>query len=415
VSQLELSAIIRPGDSILWGQATSEPRALTEALVAQRSRLGGVTTILGYQCSDTLRPEHADAIRFVGIGGVGRNAELYRAGVLEVLPFHLSAMPALIRDGRLRVDVVLVQVSPADEFGRHSLGLAADYLRQAMARARVVIGEVNERVPFTLGDTFVARKELDHVVYTSRPPLELSPRPPRPDEREVARQVVEAIPDGAALQFGIGAVPAAVAAGLIGKRELGIHSGQVGDWLVDLVEAGAVTNVRKALDRGVSVAGVLLGTRRLYDFAQANPALLLRSLRYTHDQGVLRTLDRLFAVNSAIEVDLTGQVNAETIDGLHVGTVGGQVDFVRGAIASRRGRSIIALPSTASGKTRSRIVSQLTDHVVTTPRSDADLVITEYGLADLRGVSLDDRAQRLIRIAHPDFRDSLRRQAQARC
>jgi acyl-CoA hydrolase len=308
---------------------------------------------------------------------------------------------------------VFVQLSPAAADGRHSLGLAADYVRSAMARARTVIAEVNDQVPQTLGDGWVDRSELDHVVRTSRPPVFVPSRPPGPVEERIGSLVAALVPDAAVLQLGIGSVPHAIAGSLLAKEDLGVHCGVVGDWIVDLMEGGPVTNARKPIDVGVTVTGTVFGTRRLYDFVHQNPDIQLRPISYTHDPAVLRRLDHLMAINSAVEVDVTGQVNAETLEGRHIGAVGGQVDFVRAALASPGGRSIIVLPSTARGGRVSRIVPRLADAVVTTPRSDADLVVTEHGVADLRGVPLRERARRLIEIADPRFRDELESQVRS--
>lgn len=411
---VDLAGIVRPGDTVMWGQGTGEPRTLTEALVAQRAELGPVTVFLGSTLSDTLTPDCADHLRFVGIGGIGRNAALARAGVLDVLPCHISTVPRLIESGRLPVDVALVQVSPAGPNGLHSLGLVADYVPSMLARARTVVAEINEQVPFVLGDAMVSPEQLHHRTFTSRPPVTVPAASIGPAERTIGTLVSECIIDGAVLQLGIGAVPQAIAQSLAGKKELGIHSGVIGDWIVDLMRGGSVTNERKPIDRGVTVTGALFGSRHLYEFAHANEQLALRPLTYTHDPATLRHFTDLFAVNSAIEVDLGGQVNAETVGGCHVGAVGGQVDFVRAAVGSTRGRSVIALPSTARCGTISRIVPHLQDGVVTTPRSDADLVVTEHGVADLRGVPLRERARRLIDIADPAHQEELRRWVLAR-
>jgi acyl-CoA hydrolase len=403
---IDLRQAIRPGDTVLWGQGTGEPRTLTEALVRQRAELGGVDVFLGSMFSDTLDPSHADHLRFRGIGGMGTNAALARAGVLDVLPCHISAIPGLIESGRLPVDVVMVQVSEAGPDGRHSLGLIADYLGAALTKARTVVAEINDQVPRTRG-AWVEAGRFDMVVRSSRPPVMVADGAPGPTEERIAALVASLVPDGAVVQLGVGSIAGPVGRALVAKRELGIHAGVVGDWVVDLVEAGAVTNSRKAIDTGLTVTGGLFGTRRLYDFAHDNPAIELRPLSYTHDPAVLRRLEGLVAVNSAVEVDLGGQVNAETVNGVHIGAVGGQVDFVRAAMASPGGRSVIALPSTAKGGRKSRIVLRPGDCVTTSARSDADTVVTEYGVADLRGATLGARAERLIAIAHPAFRDEL--------
>lgn len=332
--------------------------------------------------------------------------------MLDVLPCHISAVPRLLETRRLRVDVMFVQVSPAGADGQHSIGLVADYVRAAMSQARTVIAEVNDQVPHVCGEAAsVHPSELDHVIETSRPPVFVTTPPAGPAEQRIGQLVSEMVPDRAVLQLGIGSVPDAVARGLADRRDLAVHGGLIGDWVIDLMQCGAVTNRHKPFDTGVTVTGAVFGTRRLYDFVHANAAVHLHPVTYTHDPIRLARLEGLIAVNTALEVDLTGQVNAETIGGSHVGAVGGQVDFVRAAMASAGGRSIIALVSTARRGEVSRIVAKLRDSVVTTPRSDADVVVTEYGVADLRGVPIGERARRLIAIAHPRFRDELGAQA----
>jgi acyl-CoA hydrolase len=406
-SGIDLRTIVAPGDHILWGQGTGEPQTLTEALVAQRADLGGVSVFLGSTFSTTLRPEHADHIHFTGIGGIGSNAVLARAGVLDVIPCHISSVPRLIAAGELPVDVVFVQLAPAGPDGRHSLGLVGDYVAAAMAKARVVVAEINDQVPRTWGETGVNAGDIDHAIHTSRPPVVIPTPVLGLAERRIGELVAELVPDRAVLQLGVGSVPGAVASGLSGRRDLAVHGGSIGDWIIELMESGVVTNVHKPIDAGVTTTGVVFGSRHLYDYVDDNPAIRLRPVSYTHNPQILVQLERLIAVNGAVEVDLTGQVNAETLGGVHIGAVSGQVDFVRAAIASPGGRSIIALRSTARGGEITRIVSRLADGVVTTPRSDADVVITEHGVAHLRGVPLPERARRLIAIADPLFREAL--------
>jgi acyl-CoA hydrolase len=415
IDDLQLDDLIRPTDTVIWSQGTAEPRTLTQALVEQRAALHGVRAILGISYSDTFRPEHADHIHFTALGGYGTNARLARAGVLDVIPAHISSVPSLIRNGTIPVDVVFVQVSVADSDGRPRLGLAADYLHAAIARARIVIAEVNEDVPRTCGETAVDPAAIDLAIEAAESPLELPSSEPGVKERAIAGFIAERISDGSALQFGIGSIPDAVCAALADKRDLGVHSGMIGDGVVDLAESGVVTNRRKAVDAGISVGGVLFGTRRLYEFADLNPTIELRSIDYTHSTSVIAKLESFVSINTALEVDLTGQVNAETLNGVHVGAVGGAVDFVRGAAASSNGKSIVALPSTAASDSISRIVTMLGDAVVSTPRSDVDLIVTEYGVAELRGRPLRKRAESLIAIAHPEFRPALAEAAERLC
>jgi acetyl-CoA hydrolase len=415
MTEISVADFVKPSDLVIWGQGTAEPRTLTQALAAQRADVSGVSAMLGVHYSDTFGPEHADHINFTAFGGYGTNARLSKAGVLDVIPAHVSRIPSLIRDGVLPVDVVFVQVSPADSDGRHRLGLAADYMQAAIQRARVVVAEVNPEVPRTEGETVLYAEQIDFAIEATEPPLELAGSTPNEIERKIGEYVAERVPDGAVLQFGIGTIPDAVCAALVGKRDLGIHSGMISDGVLDLIEAGAVTNRQKEIDTGVSVAGVLFGTQRLYRFADLNPTIELRSIDYTHAHAVLSSFAAFVSIQTAVEVDLTGQVNAETLNGVHIGAVGGANDFVRGAAASPRGHAITALRATTSSGTISRIVPKLKDGVVTTPRSDVDLVVTEYGVAELYGRSLRQRAESLIAIAHPDSRDSLREAAERLC
>src|SRR5262249_7726244 len=302
---------------------------------------------------------------------------------------------------------------PADGAGEYSMGLVNDYLKIAMRHARTVIAQVNERLPWTYADEPLDMKRVDYVVRSSRPPLEHATRQPSEVDKKIARQVPGLVPDGAVIQMGIGAMPSAILDALHGHRRLGLHSGMVSDAVVDLIKSGAVTNETKPFDRDASVTGTLLGTRKLYDFAHRNPALRLVPLSVTHNIELLSRIDAFVSLNSAIEVDLSGQVNAEVASGTYIGAVGGQVDYVRAARRSRGGRSVIALPATARAGKLSRIVASLNDPVVTTARSDVDIVVTEYGAAYLRGISLEERARRMMAIAHPNFREALERHARS--
>jgi acetyl-CoA hydrolase len=404
MSDVDLARWIRPGDTVVWGQANAEPLGLIEALVAQRHDLARLRLFLGIGGSGRLRPEHADAFDFLAYCGSGTNRALAQAGVLDILPTHYSQLPGLIRSGALRIDVVMLQVSPADEQGRHSLGLAHEYLVAALDTARVVVAEVHEQVPWTHGERLLRADEIDLRIDAAYP-LPQSPTPAASGvEEAIADRVAGLVEDGATLQFGIGALPRAVLARLADRRDLGVHSGVIHDGVADFVAAGIVTNARKSIDRGVTVTGLLMGSERLHRWAHRNPSLALRGSDYTHDAAVLASIDRFVAINSAIEVDLGGQINAETAGGVYVGAVGGALDFLRGAQRSRGGVPIVALPSTARG--RSRIVARL-DGPVTTPRSDAGVVVTEHGIADLRGLSLRQRRQRLLDIADPEQRERL--------
>lgn len=411
---LDLSRIIRTGDTVLCPHGTAEPLTLSEALAAQRRTIGPLTLFFGPAYSETFSPEHADFIRFLSLSSIGTHRRLAEARVLKLIPCQLSDVPWLFENGVINADVVFLHLSPPDERGEYSMGLLNDYLKIAMRGARTVIAEVNDCVPWTYGDDEpLDIGRVDYIVRTSRPLLEHSTRVPDDVDVAIARRVAGMVTDGAVIQVGIGAMPAAILNALHSHRRLGIQSGMIGDSVVDLIESGAVTNETKPYDRGVTVTGNLLGTRRLYDFAHRNPALRVVPLTLTHDVERLSKIDRFTSFNSAVEVDLGGQVNAEVAGGKYIGAVGGQVDYVRAARRSRGGRSIIALPSTARRGTVSRIVASLSTPVVTTARSDLDVVITEHGAAELRGISLEERARRLIAIAHPRFREDLERYARA--
>ncbi|MBJ8345158.1 acetyl-CoA hydrolase/transferase family protein [Antrihabitans sp. YC2-6] len=401
---MDFADFVRPGDVIVWGQACAEPTALIERLLQQRGTLGGVTCFLGIPAAGTVRPEHADHIRFVSYCGTGTNRALADAGVLDIYPGHYSTLPSVLTSGPLAADVVLVQCSPADENGRHSLGLADDYFSAAIDSTRVVIAEVNDRVPFTHGARYLTAADIDVVVHTSRAPAEVPLGRISAVVEQIATNVATLIADGSTLQFGIGAIPDAVLTALSQCNDLGIHSGLLTDSAADLIERGVVNNSRKVDDAGVSITGLLHGTRRLFDFADRNPAVGLRPTSYTHNPGVLAATPALVAINSAIEVDLTGQCNAEVAGGRYVGAVGGGGDFLRGAARSPRGVPVVALPSTAGESTR--IVSRLSGPV-STSRADAGVFVTEYGIADLRGLPLSERHKAMISIAHPDHREQL--------
>jgi len=412
---VDLTDVIRPGDGVIWPQGTGEPRTLTEAFVRDLPAYPGLEVFFGGTFSTTFDEADLSQTTVTVLGGAGANTKLAAPGELAVIPCHVSTLPGLIERGLIRADVVLIQVSPAGEDGSHSLGVIADYVHEAIAAARVVVAEVNERMPRTGGDTRVEPGQIDRFVHSDRPLVSVTAPPPGPVEEAIAAHVAELVPDGATLEVGFGTVPNAILACLRGHRDLGLHTGAVGDEMVELIASGAMTNARKPIDTGVSVAGALFGTERLYDFADENPELEVRALAHTHNPRTIAQLGTFVAINGALEVDLTGQVNAETLRGRHVGAVGGQVDFVRAAMATPGGRSIIALPATAAKGTASRIVARLADGVVTTARSDADVVVTEHGAAHLRGCSLPERARRLIAIADPAFRDELTETARNLC
>lgn len=405
IDAFDFSDIVRPGDRIIFSQGTAEPRTLTERLVAQKDELPPFEVFLGVQFADTFQPDRTAGMSFASYGAIGKAAALARVGRLDIIPSHYGWLAEAFARGEQRADVALLQLAPPQAGRHYSLSLANDIAAQAARHARVIIAEVNPDAPWTHGAELPA--DLAPHVFTAarHKPIELPPARLGPTEQAIARIVAGLIPDGATLQFGVGAIPDAVLSQLSDHRDLGIHSGQVGDGIVTLIEAGVITNARKRINPGVCVCGSLFGTRRLYDFAHLNPAISVRPPSETHSSGLIARIDRFIAINSAIEVDLTGQVNAEEANGVYVGALGGQLDFVRGANASPGGRAIIALPATARDGTVSRIVPSLT--TVTCPRGDVDAIVTEFGTAELRGRSLNERRRRMIAIAAPQFRDRL--------
>jgi acyl-CoA hydrolase len=379
---VDLSAVVRPGDGIVVGQACAEPQTLTEALVAQREALSGCRVFLGTGYSGVFQPAHADHLRLSAYCGIGKNRALVDAGALEVLPVPYSQIGGLIRSGRIAADVVFLQVSPPNAKGEYSLGLAADYLVPALDACRAIVAEVNDQVPWTHAERVLRKEDFDLLIESSRAPAQPSGRGVGELEQRIAENARPFIPDGAVLEFGIGALPDAVCAQLGRHAGLRVHSGTVGDGVVELMERRVVSRIDCAM---------LIGTRKLFDFSLRNERVVLRSSEYTHGPRVLHALERFVAINSAVEVDLTGQVNGEVAGGSYVGAVGGAVDFIRAANTSPGGVSLMLLPA-------SRIVEKLSGPV-STPRGEAGVVVTERGAADLRGCSLRERERRLRAIA----------------
>ena len=377
----DLTGIVRAGDGIVIGQACAEPQTLAEALVEQRAAFSGARAFLGVNYSGIVRPEHADHLRLSAYCGSGHNRALSDAGVLDIHPHPYSKLGALIREGKIPCDVLLVQVSPPNSRGEYSLGLAADYLVPALGVARAVVAEVNDKIPWTHTEKLLRKEDFALMVESSRDPAPAPVAKSGELERNIARHAAAFIPEGATLEFGLGGLPDAVCSAINGKS-LSVHSGTIGDGIADLLASGSV---------GAVTAAMLIGTRKLFEKARENPRIRLRSVEYTHDPRVLAGIDRFVAINSAIEVDLTGQVNAEVARNSYLGAVGGALDFVRAANQSPGGISLTLIPA-------SRIVENLSGPVAT-PRSETGVVVTELGAADLRGCSLNERKNKLSAIS----------------
>jgi acetyl-CoA hydrolase len=405
MSGFDFSRILRAGDTVAWPQGTGEPTGLSGALISQRHELPAFSLLLGFGATRTVRPEHADRITLRALNGAGNNRSWTH--LAEIVPVHISQTPRLIRSGAVRVDVALLRVRPHSTPGYFTTGVISDFTQALVEAARVVVAELDERLPLTAGDALIPAEAIDHIV----PAFGADVRMPDPElsdvDRAIAQNVADIVPNGATIQLGVGSLPAAVAAALHAHRDLGVHSGVVSDVVVDLMKSGVVTNAQKGIDVGVTVTGGLFGTERLNAYADGNPKIEMRSSDYTHNPDTLRRLHALHAINSAIEIDVTGQANSEIAGGRYLGAVGGLLDFVRGAQLSPGGRSIMALPSATADGRHSRIVGSLDGRPVACPKADADIVVTEYGVADLRGRGLNERRRRLAAIAHPKFRDTL--------
>ncbi len=405
---------IRSGAQVYLQAASAVPSVLLDALVARAPELQDVKIVHLHVegPGPHLAPEMAGHFRHRALF-IGRNARAaVNEGRAEYVPVFLHDVPDLFRSGLMPLDAVLVNVSPPDPHGFCSLGTSVEGTLAAVRSATTVIAQINASMPRTLGDSFVHADDIDLGVEVDVPPYEHTPEEPGQVEKTVGELVADLVPDGATIQMGIGGIPAAVGHALHGKRDLGVHTEMFTDTVVDLVEAGVVTGARKEVNRGKLVATFMMGTKRLYEFAHDNPMVEMRPADYTNDTAVIRRFSRMVAINSAIAVDLTGQVCADSIGWHLFSGVGGQMDFIRGAALSPEGRAIIALPSTAARGTASRIVPFLAEGSgVVTTRAHVRTVVTEWGVAELFGKSVRERAQALIGIAHPDFRDELEAQA----
>jgi acyl-CoA hydrolase len=414
VSAEEAAAVVRSGDRIYLHCAAATPSVLLDALVARAPDLKDVTVVHLHTegPGPHLAPEMAGHFRHRALF-VGPNARAaVNEGRADYVPVFLSDVPRLFATGALPLDVVFVNVTAPDAHGFCSLGTSVEAMQAAIRAARTVVVQLNRGMPRTLGESFIHVNDIDLAVEVDLPPY-IYPAPPIGEiERRIGEYVGSLIPDRATLQLGIGAIPAATALALTDKNDLGIHTEMFTDAVVDLVEAGVVTGAAKERNRGKIVTTFLMGSPRLYAFVHDNPMVEMRAVDFTNDTHVIRSFDRMVAVNSAIEVDLTGQVVADSIGHKVYSGVGGQMDFIRGAALAPEGRSIIALPSTAAGGGVSRIVDNIQEGAgVVTTRAHVRTVVTEYGVAELFGLSLRERAKALIEIAHPDFRDELKRGA----
>ncbi|NWG19397.1 MAG: acetyl-CoA hydrolase/transferase family protein [Chloroflexi bacterium] len=406
----EAVQLIESRHRVYIGGGCGVPSPLLEALVARAPELRDVEIIHMLTAGEdpTTAPEHSASFRHNALFIGGNTRRAVNEGRADFTPIFLGEIPKLFRLGILPLDVAMIQVSPPDRHGFCSLGVEVGCTLPAARTARIVIAEVNSRMPRTLGDSFIHMSRLSALVESDRPLLELPQGETNSVALAIGRHIAELIPDGATLQLGIGAIPDAVLANLHGKRHLGIHTELFSDGVIDLVEAGVIDGEMKAIHQGKVVAGFILGSQRCFDWVHNNAMVEMHPTDYINDPFVIAQHRHMVAVNSALQVDLTGQVCADSIGSRLYSGVGGQLDFIRGASRSEGGLPIIAISSTARDGTISRIVPMLDPGAgVVTGRYDVHYIITEYGVADLYGHTLAQRVRSLINIAHPAFRDQL--------
>lgn len=409
--------LVPAGSRILIGSGAAEPTRLVESLCTHGDHLAGneIVHLLTLGPAPYVAPELAGRFRHTAffIGSNVRGA--VQAGRADFMPVFLSDIPRLLRSGRVRIDVALIQVSPPDRHGLVSLGVSVDVVRAAVDTASIVLAEVNERMPRTLGDSFVPVSRLAGLVPVDGPLPERVHEPPDAVTAAIGRNVATLVPDGATLQMGIGRIPDAVLDALSTRSGLGVHTEMFSDGVMRLVEAGVIDGSRKTLLPGKLVTSFVMGTRALYEWVHDNPLVEMRPSDFTNDPFTIARNGSMVALNAALGVDLTGQVAADTLGGRFFSGIGGQVDFIRGAARSPGGRPVIALPATAKAGAVSRIVPALEEGAgVVTSRGDVHFVVTEFGVADLWGKSIRARSEALISIAHPDFREELRAAARHR-
>lgn len=417
-SAREAVRAIRSGDHVWIHAGCNNPEELVRAMVERAEELRDVQVchLMTFGCADYVHPHYGDSFRHRSLFTGANVRGALQEGRADFVPVFLAEIPKLISSRLLPVNVALVHLSPPDEHGYCSYGVGVECTKAAAERAETVIALVNRRMPRSLGDSFIHISKLTHVVEVDRPMLELPQSGKVSDvARSIGEHVAGLIEDGSTLQMGIGEIPDAVLLFLKEKRDLGIHTEMFSDGVVDLFESGVITNEAKTLHKGKIVASFVLGSKKTFDFLDNNPFVEFHPTEYVNDPFVIAQNERMVAINSALAVDLSGQVCADSIGPLIYSGFGGQVDFIRGAARSRGGKPVIALPSTAKGGRVSRIVDMLPEGSgVVTTRADVHYVVSEFGVASLFGKSLRERARELIGIAHPDFRRDLEAAARAR-
>ena len=410
ISGIEAIKKIKSGSRVVLGHCIGEPMDLVDTLVDNKNSFTDVEIVhmVAMGKGEYTKPGMEAHFRHnsVFVGACTRDA-VYE-GRADFTPCFFYELPGLFRSDDFHIDVAMVQVAPPDRFGYVNLGVSVDYTLAAIEQADIVIAQVNKNMPRTFGDAFVHVSKIDWFVEKSQPLVELKPPKISEVEKKIGEHCASLIEDGATLQLGIGSIPDAVLLFLKDKNDLGIHSEMLSDGIVGLIEEGIVNNSRKSIHRGKSVVSFLMGTKRLYDFVNGNPSIEMYPVDYVNNPTVIMKNHKMVSINSCVQVDLMGQVASESVGLRQISAVGGQVDFVRGASMGIDGKSIIAIPSTAGKGKVSKIVPFLDPGAaVTTSRNDVNYIVTEYGIAHLKGQTLRERARRLINISHPDFRPNL--------
>lgn len=416
ISAQEAAKMIKSNDNVYIHSVAAAPQELIKAMTQRHQELENVTIYHLHTEGDApyVKPEYQNAFRVKAMF-VGANVrKAVNGGNADYMPIFLSEVPGLFRRNIVPLDVALIQVSPPDEHGYCTLGVSVDSSRAAVESAKTVIAEVNPSMPRTHGDAFLHVSKIDAMVEVDYPVYELNLPEPTDEELAIGKNCATLVEDGATLQMGIGAIPNAVLASLDDHKDLGIHTEMFSDGVIPLIEKGIINGEKKRIHPGKVVSSFVMGSRKLYDFMDDNPMVAMLDVAYVNDTAVIRRNPKVTAINSAIEVDVTGQVCADSIGTYHYSGVGGQMDFIRGASLSEGGKPIIALPSTTR-KGISRIVPFLKEGAgVVTTRAHVHYVVTEYGIANLYGKTLRERAKALIEIAHPDHRASLTEEAEKR-
>ena len=401
----EAISVIQSNQKVFLAPFCNEPQTLVEELVQQKERLQNVSiynVIIGSPClyADPSCHQHFNIRTFLGTAFL---KSAYEHNACDYLPVNLSKIPHFIEQEN--IDIALIQVSSPNEEGYCNLGLSVDVVQTLVKSAKIVIAQVNNELPLTFGETYVHVSDIDHFVVSNRPLLSIPSGKPTELELEIGSYVAELIPDYATVQVGLGKIADSVLLSLKSKKGLGIHSGSITDSVIELIDLGIITNERKEINQYKTVCTTLTGTEKLYSYCHNNQNIELYPTTYTHNPTIISKISNFHSVNSALEVDLTGQINAEQVGTYPVAGVGGQMDFIHGATLSKGGKVIIALPSTARRGTESRIKAKIP--FVTSIKSEIDYVVTEYGIASLFGKTLEERAKELIAIAHPNFREKL--------